>query len=47
MMVTVLKGITALQLNNNLQSSERCEIAIGVGQCAAHFRKAVEVTTHK
>ena len=45
--IMVLETTTAPQLNNMLQSSERCEIAIGVGQRAADFRIAGQPTAHK
>jgi hypothetical protein len=35
MLIRVLKGITTPQLSNILQITERCEVAIGVGQRAA------------
>jgi hypothetical protein len=43
----VLKGITSPQLNNFLHISERCEIAIGAGQRAAHYKIVVQPTAHK
>ena len=45
--ITVLETTTAPQLNNILQYLERCEIAIGVGQRAADFSIAVQITAHK
>jgi len=45
--ITVLETTTAPQLNNILQSSERSEVAIGVGQRAADFRIAEQTPAHK
>jgi len=45
--ITVLETTTAPQLNNILQSSQRCELAIGVVQRAADFRIAVQTPAHK
>ena len=45
--IMVLETTTAPQLNNILQISERCELAIGVGQRAADLRIAVHIPAHK
>ncbi len=45
--VMVLETTTAPQLNNILQSLERCELAIGVGQRAADFSITVQGPAHK
>jgi len=45
--IMVLETTTAPQLNNILQSSERCEIAIGVGQRAADLRIVEQITAQK
>jgi hypothetical protein len=43
----VLETITATHLNNIIQSLERSELAIGVGQRAADLRIAVKIPAHK
>jgi 23S rRNA pseudoU1915 N3-methylase RlmH len=45
--IMVLETTTAPQLNNILQSLERCELAIGVGQRAADFRIVGQTSAHK
>ena len=45
--IMVLETTTAPQLNNILQSSERSEVAIGVGQRAADFSIAVNTPAHE
>jgi hypothetical protein len=45
--IMVLETTTAPQLNNILQASQRCEVAIGVGQRAADFSIAVKIPAHK
>ena len=45
--IMVLETTTAPQLNNILQKSERCEIAIGVGQRAADLSIAAYIPAHK
>ena len=45
--VIILETTTAPQLNNILQSSERSEVAIGVGQRAADLRIVVKIPAHK
>ena len=45
--IMVLETTTAPQLNNILQSSERSEVAIGVGQRAADLRIVVKIPAHK
>ncbi len=45
--ITVLETTTAPQLNNILQSIQRCELAIGVGQRAADFRIVGQPPAHK
>jgi hypothetical protein len=45
--IMVLQTTTTPQLNNILQSSERCEVAIGVGQRAAHSIIAEQIPAHK
>ncbi len=45
--IMVQETTTAPKLNNNLQSSERCELAIGVGQRAADLRIVVQYPAHK
>jgi hypothetical protein len=47
MMIIVVKNITSPLLNKFLQKTELCEVAIGVGQSAAHFRIVVKIPTHK
>ncbi len=44
--VMVLETTTASHLNNILQSSERCKVAISVGQRAADLRSVVHIPTH-
>ncbi len=45
--IMVLETTTAPQLNNILHLSQRCEIAIGVGQRAADLRIAQQIPAHK
>ena len=45
--ITVLETTTAPQLNNILQLSQLCELAVGVGQRAADFRIVVQIPAHK
>ncbi len=45
--IMVLETTTAPQLNNILQSLERCELAIGVGQRAADFSIAEQIPERK
>jgi len=45
--IMVLETTTAPQLNNILQFSQRCELAIGVGQRAADLRIVVQIPAHK
>jgi hypothetical protein len=49
-MIVVIMGLettTAPQLNNILQSSERCEVAIGVGQRAADCSTILQNSARK
>ena len=45
--ITVLETTTAPQLHNILQSSQRYELAIGVGQRAADFKIVVQIPAHR
>ena len=45
--IMVLETTTAPQLNNILQASQRCEVAIGVGQRAADLRIRAQNPAHK
>ncbi len=45
--IMVLETTSAPQLNNILQSSQRCEVAIGVGQRAAELIIVLQQPTHK
>jgi hypothetical protein len=45
--IMVLETTTAPQLNKILQASQRCEVAIGVGQRAADYRIAVQPPAQK
>ena len=45
--IMALETTTAPQLNNILQLSQRCEVAIGVGQRAADLRIAPQHPAHK
>ena len=45
--IMVLETTTAPQLNNILQLSQLCELAVGVGQRAADLRSAEHIPAHK
>jgi hypothetical protein len=45
--IMVLETTTAPQLNIILQSSKRCEVAVGVGQRAADLRIVFQIPAHK
>jgi hypothetical protein len=45
--IMVLETIATPKLNNILQSSQRCELAIGVGKCAADLRIHAQISAHK
>jgi len=45
--IMVLETTTAPQLNKILKASQRCEVAIGVGQRAADFSIVVNTPAHK
>ncbi len=45
--IVVLETTKASQLNNSLQSLERCEVAKGVGKRAANFRIVLHFPAHR
>ena len=45
--IMVLETTTAPQLNNILQLSQRCKVAIGLGKRAADLRIVAQLPAHK